>query len=195
MGLALFVLTAVAGRFAYPAVSAEKDAFWIVKSSPGSLRNFLWIKFFIYYFPLLILTEILIFTTNLLLQVTDFMMVLSTATVFLLVPGIVAMGIGFGAAYPDFRAENPAQTVTSFGGLVFMILCAGFIGTVIVLEAGPVPTPAVAHLTKSMGCACGIMITASHNPSVDNGIKIFGPDGFKLNDLGSVDEDVPHPGA
>jgi ABC-2 type transport system permease protein len=138
MGLALFVLTAVAGRFAYPAVSAEKDAFWIVKSSPGSLRNFLWIKFFIYYFPLLILTEILIFTTNLLLQVTDFMMVLSTATVFLLVPGIVAMGIGFGAAYPDFRAENPAQTVTSFGGLVFMILCAGFIGTVIVLEAGPV---------------------------------------------------------
>ena len=138
MGLALFVLTAVAGRFAYPAVSAEKDAFWIVKSSPGSLRNFLWIKFFIYYFPLLILTEILIFTTNLLLQVTDFMMVLSTATVFLLVPGIVAMGIGFGAAYPDFRAENPTQTVTSFGGLVFMILCAGFIGTVIVLEAGPV---------------------------------------------------------
>jgi hypothetical protein len=41
------------------------------------------------------------------------------------------MGIGFGAAYPDFKAENPAQTATSFGGLVFMIMCAGCIGLVI----------------------------------------------------------------
>jgi len=47
---------------------------------------------------------------------------------------------------------------------------------------GPMPTPAVAHLTKSMGASAGIMITASHNPYEDNGIKIFGPDGFKLSD-------------
>jgi len=138
MGLALFVLTAITGRFAYPAVSAERDAFWIVKSAPGSLKKFLWIKFFIYYFPLLVLTEILIIVTNILLNVTTFMMILSTVTVFFLVPGIVAMGIGLGAAYPDFKAENPTQTVTSFGGLVFMILCAGFIGIVIIIEAGPV---------------------------------------------------------
>lgn len=51
-----------------------------------------------------------------------------------------------------------------------------------VLQTGPIPTPAVAHLTKSMGASCGIMITASHNPAKDNGIKIFGPDGFKLTD-------------
>ena len=51
-----------------------------------------------------------------------------------------------------------------------------------VLLVGPLPTPAVAHLTKSMGASAGIMITASHNPYEDNGIKIFGPDGFKLGD-------------
>ena len=51
-----------------------------------------------------------------------------------------------------------------------------------VLEVGPMPTPAVAHLTKSLGADCGIMITASHNPSDDNGIKIFSADGFKLPD-------------
>jgi ABC-2 type transport system permease protein len=138
MGLALFVLTAVTARFAYPAVSLEREAFWIVKSSPLSIRAFLWIKFFIYYFPLLILTEVLIVATNILLQVTPFMMFLSTITVFFLVPGIVATGIGLGAAYPDFKAENPTQTVTSFGGLIFMIACAGYIGLVVVLEAGPV---------------------------------------------------------
>jgi phosphoglucosamine mutase len=51
-----------------------------------------------------------------------------------------------------------------------------------VFMVGPLPTPAVAHLTKSMGAAAGIMITASHNPYEDNGMKIFGPDGYKLND-------------
>jgi ABC-2 type transport system permease protein len=138
MGLALFVLTAVSARFAYPAVSQEKNAFWVVKVSPIGLNTFLWIKFWVYYPPLLILTEILIVATNLLLQVTPFMMGLSTITVFLLVPGIVSMGIGLGAAFPDFKAENPAQTVTSFGGLVFMILCALLIALVVVVEAGPV---------------------------------------------------------
>jgi len=138
MGLALFVLTAITARFAYPAVSMEREAFWLVKSSPLSLKAFLWIKFFIYYFPLLILTETLIVVTNILLSVTPFMMTLSTVTVFFLVPGIVALGIGLGAAYPDFKAENPTQTVTSFGGLVFMIVSAGTIGLVILIEAGPV---------------------------------------------------------
>lgn len=51
-----------------------------------------------------------------------------------------------------------------------------------VLAVGPMPTPAVAHLTRSMGAVCGIMITASHNPAGDNGIKIFAADGFKLPD-------------
>ena len=138
MGLALFVLTAICARFAYPAVSMEREAFWLVKSSPLSLKAFLWIKFFIYYFPLLLLTEALIVATNILLSVTPFMMALSIVTVFCLVPGIVAMGIGLGAAYPDFKAENPTQTVTSFGGLIFMIVCAGYIGLIILIEAGPV---------------------------------------------------------
>ena len=138
MGLALFVLTAVSARFAYPAVSQEKSAFWVVKVSPIGLKTFLWIKFWVYYLPLLVLTEILIVATNLLLNVTPFMMGLSTITVFLLVPGIVSTGIGLGAAYPDFKAENPAQTVTSFGGLIFMILCAVLIALVVLIEAGPV---------------------------------------------------------
>jgi phosphoglucosamine mutase len=49
-----------------------------------------------------------------------------------------------------------------------------------VFLVGPVPTPAVAHLTRTMGAAAGIMLTASHNPFDDNGIKIFGSDGYKL---------------
>ncbi|KPU84145.1 phosphoglucosamine mutase [Marinosulfonomonas sp. PRT-SC04] len=51
-----------------------------------------------------------------------------------------------------------------------------------VLLLGPVPTPAVGFLTRSMRADLGIMISASHNPHYDNGIKFFGPDGFKLSD-------------
>ncbi|MBQ9501792.1 MAG: phosphoglucosamine mutase [Lentisphaeria bacterium] len=51
-----------------------------------------------------------------------------------------------------------------------------------VFEIGPMPTPAVAHLTRSMCADCGIMITASHNPASDNGIKIFDRAGYKLPD-------------
>ncbi len=51
-----------------------------------------------------------------------------------------------------------------------------------VMLSGPLPTPAIAHLTTSMRADAGVVISASHNPYQDNGIKIFGPDGFKLPD-------------
>src|SRR4051794_14994361 len=52
---------------------------------------------------------------------------------------------------------------------------------------GPVPTPAVSMLTRSMRADLGVMISASHNPYADNGIKIFGPDGYKLSDQAERD--------
>jgi phosphoglucosamine mutase len=67
-----------------------------------------------------------------------------------------------------------ASGVTSMGGRV--LLC------------GPIPTPAVAHLTVSMRVDAGVVISASHNPYDDNGIKIFGDDGFKLPD--AVEEEI-----
>jgi ABC-2 type transport system permease protein len=66
------------------------------------------------------------------------MMILSVTTIFCLVPAVVAMAIGLGAIYPDFKSENPALSVTSFGGLLFMLCCFGLIILVIILEAGPV---------------------------------------------------------
>jgi len=56
-----------------------------------------------------------------------------------------------------------------------------------VLRLGPVPTPGVGYLTRSLRADLGIMISASHNPASDNGIKFFGPDGFKLDDAAEVE--------
>ena len=67
-------------------------------------------------------------------------------------------------------------------------LTAGFTSTGMnVLLLGPVPTPAVGYLTRSMRADVGVMISASHNPHQDNGIKFFGPDGFKLSDAAEAE--------
>jgi len=69
------------------------------------------------------------------------------------------------------------------GYMIETALVAGFTSVGMdVFQTGPMPTPAVAMLTRSMRCDLGVMISASHNPFDDNGIKFFGPDGFKLSD-------------
>ncbi len=74
------------------------------------------------------------------------------------------------------------------GYMIEQALTAGLLSAGMdVFLLGPVPTPAVAMLTRSMRADLGIMISASHNPYHDNGIKIFGPDGYKLSDEQELD--------
>lgn len=69
------------------------------------------------------------------------------------------------------------------GYMMESALVAGFTSVgVDVIMTGPLPTPAIAMLTREMRADLGVMISASHNPYKDNGIKLFGPDGFKLSD-------------
>jgi phosphoglucosamine mutase len=69
------------------------------------------------------------------------------------------------------------------GYMIEPALVAGFVGAGMdVVLLGPLPTPAIAMLTRSLRADLGVMISASHNPFEDNGIKLFGPDGFKLSD-------------
>ena len=77
------------------------------------------------------------------------------------------------------------------GYMIENALVAGFTAVgVDVFLLGPIPTPGVAMLTRSMRADYGVMISASHNPFADNGIKLFGPDGFKLSD--EVEKEVEH---
>ena len=69
------------------------------------------------------------------------------------------------------------------GYMIEEAMCAGFVamGMEVVLT-GPIPTPGISYLTRSLRCDMGVMISASHNSFQDNGIKLFGPDGYKLDD-------------
>ncbi len=101
----------------------------------------------------------------------------------------LALKIGEAAGRYFRRDGSPAHRVvigkdTRLSGYMFEnALTAGFTSTGMnVLLLGPVPTPAVGMMVRSMRADVGVMISASHNPHHDNGIKFFGPDGFKLND-------------
>ncbi len=138
LGLAGFVLSAIAVRFVYPSVSMEGQAFWIVRTSPLSLKSFIWSKFCLNLLPLLVLAHILIVCSNLLLRATHVMMFFSLLTILLLSFGITSLGIGMGALYPRFRYTNVADIPSGFGGLLFMVLSLGLIGATVLLEARPV---------------------------------------------------------
>ena len=100
----------------------------------------------------------------------------------------IAMRVGQAAGKHFLRGEHRHRVVIGkdtrlSGYMMESALTAGFtsVGMDVVL-VGPMPTPAVAMLTKSMRADLGVMISASHNPYRDNGIKLFGPDGYKLSD-------------
>lgn len=94
----------------------------------------------------------------------------------------MATGLAFSRGEHRHRAVIGKDTRLS-GYMIETALVAGFTAVGMdVFQTGPVPTPAVAMLTQSLRADVGVMISASHNPFDDNGIKIFGPDGFKLSD-------------
>jgi phosphoglucosamine mutase len=100
----------------------------------------------------------------------------------------VAMKVGMAVGVPFRRGGHRHRVVIGkdtrlSGYMLENALVAGFTAAgVDVFLLGPVPTPAVAMLTRSLRADIGVMISASHNPFQDNGIKLFGPDGYKLSD-------------
>ncbi len=100
----------------------------------------------------------------------------------------IAMKVGMAAGTYFMRGDHRHRVVIGkdtrlSGYMVENALVAGFTSVGMdVVQFGPLPTPAVAMLTQSMRADLGVMISASHNPYYDNGIKLFGPDGYKLSD-------------
>jgi len=136
--LAGFVLASIAARFIFPGVSLEGRTLWLLKSSPLRMRELLWAKFWIGTLPLLLLALGIVFVTNVLLQVSAFMMYVSLFSIALLTFALAGLALALGTLFPQFETENAAQIPTSFGGLVYMMGAVALIGAVVVLEARPV---------------------------------------------------------
>ncbi|MBC7132041.1 MAG: phosphoglucosamine mutase [Roseovarius sp.] len=110
-------------------------------------------------------------------------------------PMTADMALRLGAAAGcHFRTDKKEHRVVigkdtrRSGYMIEYALTAGFTSTGMdVFLLGPVPTPAIGYLTHALRADVGVMISASHNPACDNGIKLFGPDGFKLSDAAEAE--------
>ena len=104
-----------------------------------------------------------------------------------------AMRVGMAAGAHFLRGTHKHRVVIGkdtrlSGYMLENALVAGFTSVGMdVVQVGPMPTPAVAMLTRSMRADLGVMLSASHNPFHDNGIKLFGPDGYKLSDADELE--------
>ncbi len=137
LAMAGFVMATVTVRFVFPAVSAEGAAFWIIRSAPISLRDFLWSKFWTGLVPILLLTELLTIAGNELLGVDPFLKRVSAAAIVFMSFALVGLAAGLGARYPRFAADNPSQVAGSYGGVAFMIMAVFYILVMIVLIGWP----------------------------------------------------------
>jgi ABC-2 type transport system permease protein len=121
LAMAGFVMATVAARFVFPAVSAEGSAFWIIRTAPIRIGDFLWSKFWMGLVPVLLLTETLTVLANELLGIDPFLKVVSALAIVVMSFALVGLATGLGARYPRFNAESPTAVAGSYGGVAFMI--------------------------------------------------------------------------
>jgi ABC-2 type transport system permease protein len=100
--LAGFVLASVAARFIFPGVSLEGRTFWLLRSSPMSMKELLWSKFWVGTLPLLVLALSIVGVTDYLLQVSEFMMAVSIFSITLMTLALAGLALGFGTLFPQF---------------------------------------------------------------------------------------------
>ena len=136
LGMAGFVVATVAVRFVFPAVSAEGAAFWLVRTSPISMRDFLWSKFWTGLVPMVLFVEVLTIVANEFMGVDPFLKVIAAVAVVFMTFAMVGLAVGLGARYPRFGAD-PNQVAGSYGGVAFMILAVLYIIVMIVLLGWP----------------------------------------------------------
>jgi ABC-2 type transport system permease protein len=126
LGMAGFVMATVAVRFAFPAVSAEGSSFWIIRTAPITLHDFLWSKFWTAFVPVLLLTEVLTVAANELLGIDPFLKVVTALAIVFMTFALVGLAVGLGARYPRFGAD-PSQVAGSYGGVAFMMQAVLFV--------------------------------------------------------------------
>jgi ABC-2 type transport system permease protein len=137
LGLAGFVMATVAARFVFPAVSTEGAAFWIIRTAPIPLRDFLWSKFWSGLMPVLVLSLLLTIVANEFLGVAPFLKLVTGVAIVFMSFALVGLATGLGARYPRFAADNATQVAGSPGGIAFMIAAVSYILAMIGLVGWP----------------------------------------------------------
>ncbi len=137
IGLAGFVVIALAARFVFPSMSAEGGAFVHVQAAPVAMGRYLAAKYLCYALPFAVLTLMLVVVSDYLLQITGPMWLVSVVTSQIISWTVVALALGLGGVYADFKAESRAAVLGSFGAVAFLFTAAGYALAIVFGAAAP----------------------------------------------------------
>ena len=138
LGMAGFVVAAICLRFAYPSVSSEGKAFWMLQVSPVSYRELLRVKLLVYGVPLTLVAVLLTAFANVILAAGPIVWAFTLPTAAMMAFTLVSLGVGMGALSPNFAAENPLQVGLSLGGFAYMAVSLTYVGAIMLLAARPI---------------------------------------------------------
>ncbi len=138
VGVAGSVLAAIAVRFSFTTVSQEGRAFWVLHASPIGARRYLWSKFLMAFVPSFVLGEVLVLSTNTMLDVDPLYAWIAGGTIAALSVGVTGLAVGLGALYPNFKADSAARMASGPGAILFMVTALSFVAGCVVLESVPI---------------------------------------------------------
>jgi ABC-2 type transport system permease protein len=138
IGLTGFVVASLAARFVYPSIGAEGGSFYIIMSSPLSTFRYILHKYLFYVVPFTGLALVLLVVSNRLINIEGPMWYISIITGLIITWTVLAMALGFGAIYADFKAENRAAALGGIGAILFLFTAIAFEMAIIFLGGAPV---------------------------------------------------------
>jgi ABC-2 type transport system permease protein len=138
IGLAGFVVSAVALRFAFPAISLEGQNFWILRAAPIETKKIIYTKFLFAFLPLIFFALLIAVFSNIFLKVENIIFLFSTLVILISALVLTGLALGLGAIYPKFKVENIPQIETSQGGIFYILSALFYIGLCLGLLAWPI---------------------------------------------------------
>ena len=126
IGLTGFLIASLCIRFVFPSIGSEGSGFGLTLTSPLSIKRYMLYKYLFYVLPFTILTVVLLVASNHLLHIEGPMWWISLITGLIITWSVVAMALGFGAMYADFKAENQAAVQGGFGAILFLFCALSF---------------------------------------------------------------------
>ncbi len=132
-----FLIASLSARFVYPTIGTEGSAIGLIMTSPLSMKRYILYKYLFYVLPFTLLTAILLVASNHLLKIEGPMWWVSLTTGLIMTWSVVALALGFGAQYADFKAENQAAVQGSFGAILYLFTALSYELTTILLVSFP----------------------------------------------------------
>ncbi len=137
IGLVGFLIASLSARFVFPCIGAEGQGFTLIRSAPISLARYLLYKYIFYLIPFSIIAITLLLASNHLLHIKGPMLLIAIVTGLVITSTVVALALGFGCIYADFKVENRAAAQGSFGAILFLFTALAYELVIIALCSVP----------------------------------------------------------